>query len=107
MGLVEVKLTKATVDYPGCVLKDNQICTLGGDLKWPHTELIGAGSFLSEPERQQYGFPPNDTQSTPVGGKEMAYGLGVQMVWDEGQVEDLFTRAVRSWRERLMEGVSA
>jgi len=106
MGLVEVKLTQATVDYPGCVLKDNRIVALGSDRQWPHTELIGAGAFLADDERQGYGFPANDTQSTPVAGQEMAYGLGVQLVWNEGQVDDLFTRAVRSWRSRLMEGVA-
>ena len=106
MGLVEVKLTQATVDYPGCVLEGERIVALGSQQQWPHTELIGAGSFLSEGERSQYGFPANDTQTTPVAGKEMAYGLGVQLVWNEGQVDDLFTRAVRSWRERLVEGVA-
>jgi CRISPR/Cas system CSM-associated protein Csm3 (group 7 of RAMP superfamily) len=106
MGLVEVNLTQATVDYPGCVLKDNYICLLGSDRQWPHTTLIGAGAFLPDNERRQYGFPANDVQSTPVGGREMTYGLGVQLAWDEGQVKDLFTRAVTAWRSRLMEGIA-
>lgn len=107
MGLVEVKLKQATVDYPGCVLRDEQICLLGGDHHWPRTALIGAGAFLSDAERQRYGFPAGDVQTTPVAGQEMAYGLGIQMTWTEGQVEDLFTRAVTAWRDRLMEGVAS
>lgn len=107
MGLVNVSLNEATVDYPGCVLQDNRICLLGSDQSWAYTDLIGAGTFLSDHERQQYGFPANDVQSTPVGAKEMTYGLGVQMTWEKGKVEDLFTRAVKAWRERLMEGVTA
>lgn len=107
MGLVEVALKRAMVDYPGCVLQDNRIRLLGSGRTWAHTDLIGAGAFLSDDERQQYGFPANDVQSTPVGAKEMAYGLGVQMTWEENQVEDLFTRAVGSWRRRLMEGAIA
>jgi CRISPR-associated RAMP protein (TIGR02581 family) len=106
MGLVEVTLNKATVDYPGCILKNGHISMLGGAQQWPHTELIGAGAFLCEEERQRYGFAANDTQSTPVAGKEMTYGLGVQLEWTEGQVEDLFTRAVKAWRGRLMEGAA-
>ena len=107
MGLVEVTLNQATVDYPGCILQNNRICLLGSDRSWAHTDLIGAGAFLSNDERLRYGFPADDMQSTPVGGKEMAYGLGVQMTWEAGQVEDLFTRAVTAWRKRLMEGVTA
>lgn len=105
MGLVEVKLSEATVDYPGCVLRDNQICLLGSDRQWPATTLIGTGAFLPAAESNQYGFPIEDTQSTPVAGEEMAYGLGVRLKWSEGQVEDLFTRAVTAWRQRL-EGVA-
>jgi CRISPR-associated RAMP protein (TIGR02581 family) len=106
MGLVEVKLNKATVSYPGCTLKDRHICMLSGAQQWPHTELIGAGAFLSDDERGRYGFPANDTQPTPVAGKEMAYGLGVQLEWPEDQVTDLFTRAVTAWQGRLTEGVA-
>ena len=108
MGLVEVQLKQAKVEYPGCVLDNEQIRLLGSSHEpWAKTDLIGAGAFLSDGERKQYGFPANDVKSTPVAGKEMAYGLGVQMTWEEGQVEDLFTRAVTAWRSRLMEGVSA
>ncbi|MEM8806723.1 MAG: RAMP superfamily CRISPR-associated protein [Cyanobacteria bacterium P01_G01_bin.38] len=109
MGLVEVKLNQATVDYPGCILKDGQICLLvSRDLHWPQSELIGAGAFFKDDaERQRYGFPAEDTQSTPVTAQEMAYGLGVQLTWAEGQVDDLFTRAVTAWRSRLMEGVAS
>lgn len=104
MGTVEVKLKEATVEYPGCVLNDKQIRLLGSELHWSHTTLIGAGEFLSDPdERKRYSFPPNDIQTTPVAANEMAYGLGVQMTWAEGQVEDLFTRAVVAWRQRLEE----
>lgn len=105
MGQVAVKLNEATVDYPGCVLRDGQIRLLGSDRQWPATTLIGAGAFLPTDESNQYGFPIEDTQSTPVAGEEMTYGLGVRLKWSEGQVADLFTRAVTAWRQRL-EGVA-
>lgn len=101
MGLVEVKLNEATVEYPGCVLQDDQIRLLGHDLRWPHNTLIGAGMFLSNQEREKYGFPSSDTQTTPIAGEAMVYGLGVQLRWPEGQVDDLFTKAVAAWRQRL------
>ncbi len=108
MGLVEVQLNQAKVEYPGCVLDNEQIRLLGSSLApWPKTALIGAGAFLSDSERKQYGFPAGDVQPTPVAGQEMTYGLGVQMTWKEGQVEDLFTRAVTAWRSRLMEETTA
>ncbi len=108
MGLVEVQLKQARVEYPGCVLDREQIRLLGSSQEpWSKTDLIGAGAFLSDSERKQYGFPAGDVQSTPVAGTEMAYGLGVQMTWQEGQVDDLFTRAVTAWRSRLMEGATA
>ncbi|MEM9093329.1 MAG: RAMP superfamily CRISPR-associated protein [Cyanobacteria bacterium P01_F01_bin.53] len=101
MGLVEVNLQKATVEYPGCVLQGEQISLLGSSQKWPHTSLIGAGAFLDNTERQKYGFPPDDIQETPVAAEEMDYGLGVKLTWEGDQVGDLFTRAVTSWRQRL------
>ena len=109
MGLVEVKLAKATVDYPGCVLTDGQINVLGSDLSWPATELVGVGAFLAPDERQKYGFPDGDTRTTAVEGEPMEYGLGVRLICDdETQVrENLFTPAVTAWRDRLMEGVAS
>ncbi|NET08644.1 MAG: CRISPR-associated protein [Symploca sp. SIO2B6] len=114
MGQVEVELKQATVEYPGCVLNNGQICLLGSvdssasheRRHWPHTSLIGAGAFLPDEERQRYGFPYNDVhdsdvRSTPVAAQEMTYGLGVRLTWPDGQVDDLFTRAVRAWRQRL------
>ncbi|MBE9067528.1 CRISPR-associated protein [Leptolyngbya cf. ectocarpi LEGE 11479] len=101
MGLVEVKLQQATVEYPGCVLQGKQVSLLGSSQQWPHTSLIGAGAFLDDTERQKYGFPPDDVQTTPVAAEEMAYGLGVKLTWTGDQVGDLFTRAVTSWRQRL------
>ncbi|MEO1744444.1 MAG: RAMP superfamily CRISPR-associated protein [Cyanobacteria bacterium J06629_9] len=102
MGLVEVQLKTARVEYPGCVLdEENQIRLLGSEQTWPHTSLIGAGAFLPDTERERYGFPAGDIQSTPVPGQPMAYGLGVQLQWDGEQITDLFTRAVTAWRQRL------
>ncbi|MEL7224845.1 MAG: RAMP superfamily CRISPR-associated protein [Cyanobacteria bacterium J06576_12] len=101
MGLVEVKLNEATVDYPGCVLKGEKIRLLGGALEWPQTMLIGAGAFLQDAERAEYGFPADDIQDTSITAEEMAYGLGVRLRWPESQVGDLFTLAVSAWRQRL------
>jgi hypothetical protein len=54
--MVEVKLNSAVVQYPGCVLENQQIRTLGRQQQWSHTSLLGAGVFLEEEERQRYGF---------------------------------------------------
>jgi CRISPR/Cas system CSM-associated protein Csm3 (group 7 of RAMP superfamily) len=109
MGLVSVKLNAATVEYPGCVLQDDQIVTLGGDpTPWSAIALKGAGAFLTDDERQRYGFPDDDAQTlrsyqdpgNPL-LEPMQYGLGVRLCWPEGAVEGLFAAAVGAWRQRL------
>lgn len=108
LGMVEVTLNSAIVQYPGCVLEDKQIRSLGRDKEWSYTSLLGAGMFLEEEERQAYGFPQNDEQKTPVPGELMPLGFGVQLKWtgnEETGVPNLFLNAVRSWRQEL-EGVA-
>jgi CRISPR/Cas system CSM-associated protein Csm3 (group 7 of RAMP superfamily) len=109
LGMVEVKLNSAVVQYPGCVLENHQICTLGRQQQWSHTSLLGAGVFLENEERERYGFPADDVQQTPIAAESMELGFGVQLSWegsDETGVPDLFKWAVRSWR-RVLEGAAA
>lgn len=101
MGLVEVKLNSAVVQYPGCVLENNQIHSLGSQRQWSYTSLLGAGVFLEEDERQRYGFLANDIQETTVAAESMPLGFGVQLTWQGEQVKDLFARAVRAWSQLL------
>jgi CRISPR/Cas system CSM-associated protein Csm3 (group 7 of RAMP superfamily) len=106
LGMVEVKLNSAVVQYPGCVLENRQIRSLGEQQQWSHTSLLGAGVFLEEEERQRYGFPANDVQETPIAAESMPLGFGVQLEWQEdNQVQDLFIKAVRSWRQ-ILEGAA-
>lgn len=107
LGMVEVKLNSAVVQYPGCVLENQQIRSLGGQQQWSHTSLLGAGVFLEEEEQQRYGFPANDVQETPIAAESMPLGFGVQLQWQgDNQVQDLFMKAVRSWC-RILEGAAA
>lgn len=102
LGMVEVKYNYAVVQYPGCILENQQICTLGKQQQWPHTSLLGAGVFLEESERNCYGFPANDLEETPVAAESMSLGFGVQLTWQGAEiVPDLFQRAVQAWRRRL------
>lgn len=102
MGLVEVKLNSAVVQYPGCTLEGEQIKAIGSQKQWSFTNLLGAGEFLERPEANNYGFPVPDQQDTPVAAQPMDLGFGVQLTWTgEEQVKDLFTRAVRSWSSVL------
>jgi CRISPR/Cas system CSM-associated protein Csm3 (group 7 of RAMP superfamily) len=111
MGLVAVQFNEAKVEYPGCVLQNDQILTLGSNTAWTTVALKGAGTFLAEDDRKDYGFPPNDIQElraydskeSPLLEK-MQYGLGVRLLWPKGEVEALFESAVNAWRKRL-EGV--
>jgi CRISPR/Cas system CSM-associated protein Csm3 (group 7 of RAMP superfamily) len=106
MGLVEATLNEAMVQYPGCVLDGDTIKAIGTDQTWGKTVLLGAGEFLDETEAGRYGFPNQDRQETPVAGAEMPLGFGVQLTWTgTEQVNDLFTRAVKSWSQVL--GVAA
>ncbi|MCL6436475.1 MAG: CRISPR-associated protein [Leptolyngbyaceae cyanobacterium HOT.MB2.61] len=107
MGLVEATLNEAVVQYPGCVLDGEMIKAIGTEQTWGKTMLLGAGEFLDETEAGRYGFPRPDRQETPVAGAEMPLGFGVELTWaGTEQVNDLFTRAVKSWRSRVL-GVAA
>lgn len=109
LGTVQVKLNSAVVQYPGCEVRDRQICSLGGQLQWSHTILLGAGEFLTDREAADYSFSKPDRQETPVAAEKMALGFGVQLRWTgngEAGVADLFTRAVRSW-SHLLRGETA
>jgi CRISPR/Cas system CSM-associated protein Csm3 (group 7 of RAMP superfamily) len=101
MGQVEVTLKQAIVQYPGCVLTEEEpqeIKLLGSSKQpWDNTVLLGAGEFLTEGEANNYGFPAQDKQATPVRAEAMTLGVGVQLIWAEGTVSDLFERAVKSW----------
>lgn len=103
LGTVEVKLNQAVVQYPGCILSENQqeIRALGNDNKWSKTFLLGVGEFLQAEDAKLYGFAKPDHQDTPVAAQEMELGFGVQLVWREGTVNDLFERCVRSWSQLL------
>lgn len=105
LGTMQVKLNKAVVQYPGCILSEDkqEICALGSEKKWSKTFLLGAGEFLELQEAQLYGFPTQDHQDTPVAAQEMDLGFGVQLTWREGTVKDLFERSVRSWSHLLVE----
>lgn len=107
LGMVEMILNSAVVQYPGCVLENQQIRTLGRQQQWSHTSLLGAGVFLENEERERYGFPADDMQETPIAAESMTLGFGVQLQWQgQEQVQDLFIKAVRSWR-RILEGAAA
>lgn len=109
LGTVEVKLNSAVVQYPGCELREQQIHSFRGHKQWSHTLLLGAGAFLEDAERENYGFPPNDIQQTPIAAEPMALDFGVQLRWQgdsETGVPNLFQCAVRSWRN-LLPGAAA
>jgi len=109
LGIVEVKLNEAIVQYPGCVIKNQQICRLGGSGEWQDNQLLGAGIFLEEAERERYGFPTNDMQDTdtPVRAESMALGFGVQLKWQgKKQVQNLFILAVRAWCQKVEAGAA-
>jgi CRISPR-associated RAMP protein (TIGR02581 family) len=107
LGTVEVRYDKATVQYPGCLMKNDRISQLGTGQTWEPTTLLGAGMFLTNMEGSKYGFPQNDQQTgLPVKAGSMAYGFGVELAWEGEQVEDLFIRSVRSWSD-LLQGAAA
>lgn len=107
LGMVGVKLNSAVVQYPGCVLENEQICSIGGQKQWPNNRLLGAGVFLEEEERKHYGFPADDEQKTEASGKLMDLNFGVEMQWDGNQeVRKMFIKAVESWCS-ILQGATA
>lgn len=112
MGLVEVKLNKATIQYPGCIInkETGQIQHLGSSQDWNPKTLLGVSQFFNTEEqakeKEKYGYDkiPEDIHTElPVVGRAMELGFGVQLIWEgEKQIkEDLFRRAVESWSALL------
>ena len=106
MGLVKVAFNQAVVQYPGCILDNEQIKSIGANRQWDKTMLLGAGEFLDTDEANKYGFYQPDRQPTPVAGSLMEFGFGVKLTWSGAeQVKDLFIRSVKAWSKVL--GVTA
>ncbi|MGV0026851.1 RAMP superfamily CRISPR-associated protein [Phormidesmis priestleyi] len=122
LGTVQVKLNEAIVQYPGCELKDGQICVLGSSdsqKRWTNTSLLGMTAFLDTDEAALYGFSEkiiqHDMQKTPIAAEKMklTFGaqtapleldIGVELRWrgsDETGVPNLFQCAVRAWSQLL------
>ncbi|NJR18364.1 MAG: CRISPR-associated protein [Calothrix sp. CSU_2_0] len=100
LGTVNINYKKAIVQYPGCELQDKKIYPFKGGEPWNHTMLLGAGEFIDDVS--DYGLIKCDRQDTPVAASKMEFGFGVQLIWQEGTVTDLFERAVRSWKDLLL-----
>ncbi|MGC9504917.1 RAMP superfamily CRISPR-associated protein [Baaleninema sp.] len=99
LGTVKVTLNSATVSYPGCILKDREVCLLGSEKKWTVNKLLGAGMFLDD---NPYDFPRDDEAIVPVSAESMDLGFGVKLTWNgEEQVKDIFIKAMSSWRNLL------
>lgn len=106
LGIVEAKLNKAIVQYPGCILQDDTIVQVGREQTWSANTLIGAGAFLEDGERGNYGFPNHDVQPVSAGvAEKMALGFGVQLTWESEAIDEVFEAAVKAWSKRL--GVAA
>ncbi|MGG6266270.1 RAMP superfamily CRISPR-associated protein [Leptolyngbya sp. AN03gr2] len=106
LGIVEARLEKAIVQYPGCILKDDNIVQVGREQSWSAATLIGAGAFLEDEEREKYGFASEDIQPVTLGiAEKMALGFGVQLTWENDAIEQVFEAAVKAWSKRL--GVAA
>lgn len=103
LGVVQVTLQEAVVQYPGCVVDEetNKIHLLGNKEKsWDYTQLLGVGMFVDDSE--QYGFPTDDETNTPVRAYPMDLGMGVELCWQNPeQVKDLFSRAVKAWKQKV------
>ncbi|MDX2240617.1 MAG: RAMP superfamily CRISPR-associated protein [Leptolyngbyaceae cyanobacterium bins.302] len=110
LGTVQVELSSAVVQYPGCELRDGKISVIGSQQQWTHNHwLLGVREFLSDKDSDSYGFtnqglPKEDRKEISVEAKPMTYNFGLQMRWANDEVADvteLFTKAVESWSSRL------
>lgn len=103
MGTVQVKLNKAVVQYPGCVLEQDKIKILGSNKKsWELNQLLGVKQFLSE-DSNSYEFPSEEPENVDAVTEVMDLGLGVQLTFHEGKVKQLFIAGVKAWK-KIVEG---
>lgn len=100
MGSVTVTLNQATVQYPSCMIENDQIVDLKNNQPWPINTLLGVGKFLEPEECRNYGFPQEESVEIPIGGEAMDYNFGVQLNFSgEEAVKTLFARAVTFWKQ--------
>lgn len=109
LGIVRVEYNSAVVQYPGCILGDNnKIYSFGSSTPWDKIYLLGAGKFLRGDNANPYNFPTNDTEKQEVKNvalTAMDFKFGVELRWDgENGVSDLFTKAVVAWSHLLQNG---
>jgi len=109
LGLVSVKLEKATVAYPSCTRSESseKFHVLGkAEQSWPSQTLLGAGEFLTRDEATTYGFSTQDRQTDDaVDVQPMNLGFGVEQVWEgPKRVKALFGLAVQSWGDDVLSG---
>ncbi len=107
LGSVAVNFDSAVVQYPGCILKQEngikQIFPIASKQPWDKIYLKGAGEFLKKDNSNSYGFPTDDKYEITIDKvTSMKYNFGVQIRW-EGltQIQDLFTHAVTAWSKLL------
>ncbi|MEH2181072.1 RAMP superfamily CRISPR-associated protein [Nostoc sp.] len=110
LGIVRLEYNSAVVQYPGCILRDNQVYPFGSSTPWDKIHLLGAGEFLRGDNANPYNFPTNDQEKQEVKDillTAMDFNFGVQLCWEgdgKNGVPDLFTKAVAAWSKLLQTG---
>ncbi|MGI0493502.1 RAMP superfamily CRISPR-associated protein [Alkalinema pantanalense CENA528] len=99
LGTMKVVYRKAVVQYPTCIVENDQIKRVGHAKVWPRQSLLGAGEFFAEGKKNPYGFPYPDRQEAAIGVSPMELGFGAEIVLQgDVQVKDLFMRSVKAWK---------
>lgn len=102
MGSVTVTLNQATVQYPSCMIENDQIRNLKNNQTWSANTLLGVGQFVTPQECCEYGFPQEEKVEIPIRGEPMDYNFGVQLNFSsEEAVKTLFARTVTFWKQLI------
>lgn len=106
LGDVKVKLKQAVIQYPSCVVDNDQMRFFRTNQTWSLNQLLGVGQFLTAEECQKYGFPQEQAE-IPIRGEAMEFNFGVQQTFSgEEAVKTLFMRSVSAWKQMVEVAVS-
>ena len=105
LGQVNMKVKHVEIRYPTAVVEAGQLQTLGHQSKrFNHNSVVGAGEFVSDADRQAYGFPESDTVDASVHAQTEEFGFGATLNFEESEhITTLWRGCVGSWR-RIVEG---
>ena len=105
LGQVNIEVKRVEIRYPTTITDAGKLQTLGHHSKhFDDNCVVGAGEFVSEDDREDYGFPESDIIDVEVQAQPDEFGLGTSLNFEtSNDITALWLGCVSSWR-RMVQG---